>query len=99
MPTTMLSSVLVASFDDSHNFGEASSSLGGSNGRAFILLGDGLFDCRGFAMNNERNGDTHLWARAYASAAQLRISSVVLDYAFAHDVILSSSGVQSNSKK
>jgi len=28
----------------------------GSNGRAFVLLGDGLFDVRGFAINNERNG-------------------------------------------
>jgi len=88
LPTTMLSSMVVASFSDGGNYGEASASLGGSNGRAFVLLGDGLFDVRGFAMNNERNGLTHLWARARGGAAQLRVSSAVLNYSFAEDVLV-----------
>eukprot|EP00937_MAST-01D_sp_MAST-1D-sp2_P002641 g2641.t1 len=84
--TTMLSSMVVASFTDVRNFGDAACSLGGSNGRAFALLGDGLVDARGFAMNNERNGDTHLWARANGSTAQLRVTGVTLNFAFADDV-------------
>ena len=45
-----------------------------------------LFDVRGYAMNNERDGATHLWARTAASAARLRVSSVTLDYDWAADV-------------
>ena len=86
--TTMLSNFVIASFDDHKNFGHASHSLGESNGRAFILRGDGIFDVRGFAMNNERNGDTHLWVKTETSLAKVRIASPVINYDFVEDILI-----------
>jgi hypothetical protein len=61
VPTTLISNFAVAAFRDAANFGVAASPLGESNGRAFLFAGDsGLVDVSGFAMNNEKNGDTHL---------------------------------------
>ena len=44
MPTTLLSNMVIASFCDFKNFGAASSSIGGSNGRAFLIQGDGMIE-------------------------------------------------------
>ena len=88
VPTLILSSLVVASFNDSANFGPAGAMLGQSNGRAFLIGGDGLVDVRGFAMNNERDGDTHMWARTSASVGRLRMTSVVLNYEWADDVLV-----------
>jgi len=88
-PTTFFSNMIVASFNDDKNFGNASSTLGNSNGRAFTIAGDGLFEVGRFAMNNERNGDTHLWAAANRSRFSLRMSSVILNYIPTDNVVAS----------
>lgn len=41
IPTTLISNFVVASFNDSANFGKAGAMLGQSNGRAFLFAGDG----------------------------------------------------------
>ena len=42
--TTMFSDMVVASFADTRNFGHAASMLGQSNGRAFLIQGDGILE-------------------------------------------------------
>jgi hypothetical protein len=80
-PTTMLSNFVVASFRDFRNFGFAACNIGKSNGRAFLVVGDsGIVEVSGFAMNNEKNGDTNLWASGNGSHMALRIRGVVLNY-------------------
>jgi hypothetical protein len=86
-PTTIISNFVVASFNDSANFGYAGSRIGQSNGRAFMFEGDsGNVDVTGFAMNNERNGDTNLWACGSKSTVSLRIKSAVVNYEMADDI-------------
>ena len=87
-PTTMFSNMVVASFNDATNFGAAASTLGHSNGRAFLLAGDGLFEVQQFAMNNERNAGTHLWAATAIATGSLRIRGAVLNYTAADDVVV-----------
>jgi len=86
-PTTLFANLVVASFNAVGNFGAAACALSKSNGRAFLVAGDsGLVDVMGFVMNNERNGDTHLWASAIGSHVALRIRSATTNYAHSLDV-------------
>ena len=90
LPTTLLSNLVVASFTDMHNFGIASSGLQHSNGRAFVVGGDaGLVEVTGFGMNNERNGDTHLWSCRVGSQVALRVRSAVINYQLHNDLLVS----------
>lgn len=87
LPTTLISNCVVAAFADSANFGVASSGLQASNGRAFLFAGDsGLVEVAGFAMNNEKNGDTHLWASAAGVQVGMRAKGLILNYEFHEDV-------------
>jgi hypothetical protein len=62
-----------AQFNDSHNFGGASSMLSQSNGRALLIEGDaGSLEISGLAMNNERDAATNLWAAGASSRSTVR---------------------------
>ena len=62
-------------------------------GRAFIFAGDsGIVDISGFAMNNEQNALTHLWAANASSEVALRIRSAVLNYSLADDILVRQTG-------
>jgi len=88
-PTTLIANCVVASFNDSHNFGLAAAMLGQSNGRAFLFEGDaGLVEVSGFAMNNERDGFTNLWAAAKGSATSMRMSHAIMNYSMVDDFTL-----------
>jgi hypothetical protein len=84
--TIFFSNMLVAGFRDVANFGNLAAGLHQSNGRAFIIVGDGLFEVNGFAMNNERNAGTNLWASSGGSKFSLRIKSAILNYTPSADV-------------
>eukprot|EP00729_Bicosta_minor_P010207 gene10207-30071_t len=86
--TTMFSNMVVASFTDAANFGNVSSTLTTSNGRAFAIGGDGLIEVSQFAMNNERNAGTHLWAASASSKLSLRIRGGIYNYTPDEDVVV-----------
>ena len=89
VPTTMFSNLLVASFNDTRNYGRAGSMLGQSNGRAFLFEGDGgsvVID--GFAMNNERDADSNLWAAREGSQTTMLVRSPVLNYSVVDDFVV-----------
>ena len=80
---------VVATFNDSHNFGRAGSMLGQSNGRAILLAGDaGNLEINGLAMNNEQDAATNLWAAAVGSATTMRVRGATLDYAMVDDFLV-----------
>ena len=81
IPTTLISNCVIASFNDSTNFGHAGAMLGQSNGRAFLFEGDGgLVEVSGLAMSNEQDAYTNLWAAAQGSITSMRVSHAVLNY-------------------
>ena len=80
---------MVASFNDSHNFYPASSSLRESNGRALLVVGDaGNLDISGLAMNNKRDAATNLWAAAPRSQSTIRVRGATLNYAMVDDFVV-----------
>eukprot|EP00038_Savillea_parva_P008071 m.174513 g.174513 ORF g.174513 m.174513 type:complete len:589 (-) comp13840_c0_seq1:78-1844(-) len=82
----MLSHMVVASFADSGNFGAASCTLSGSNGRVFAMRGDALIEVFGFSMNNVAKGASMLWAAgANATSFSIRARGVILNDAPAPD--------------
>jgi hypothetical protein len=89
IPTTLISNCVIASFNDSTNFGHAGAMLGQSNGRAFLFEGDGgLVEVSGFAMNNEQDAYANLWAGAAGSTTSMRVSHAVLNYSMVGDFII-----------
>lgn len=75
-------------FSTKANFGNVSSTLTTSNGRAFAIGGDGLIEVSQFAMNNERNAGTHLWAASASSKLSLRIRGGIYNYTPDEDVVV-----------
>ena len=93
VPTTLFANLVVASFNDSVNFGRAGSMIGQSNGRAFVFEGDaGLLEVNGFAMNNEQDAETNMWAAREGSATMMRVRGAVLDYAMVEDFLVYTNG-------
>ena len=89
IPTTLIANLVIASFNDSHNFGHAGAMLGQSNGRAFLFAGDGgLIEVSGLAMNNEQDAYTNLWAASEASSTSMRVSHAVLNYSMVDDFVI-----------
>lgn len=75
----MMTNMAVASFNDSANFGPASSTITESNGRVFLLGGDALLEITQFSCNNVDMAATMLWAVTAGVQASLRIRSPVLN--------------------
>ena len=89
IPTTLISNCVIASFNDSTNFGHAGAMLGQSNGRAFLFEGDGgLVEVSGLAMSNEQDAYTNLWAAAQGSITSMRVSHAVLNYSMVDDFMI-----------
>ena len=84
-PITLITNLVVASFNNSVRFGSiASSSLQQSNGRAFVFEGDaGMLEVDGLALPLISSGN--LWAAAEASRTTMRVRGAVMDYDLVDD--------------
>lgn len=96
VPTTLIANLVIASFNDSNNFGHAGSMIGQSNGRAMLFAGDaGNLDINGLVMNNEQDSSTNLWAASEGSRTTMRVRGATLDYAMTDDFIVQSNATES----
>eukprot|EP00035_Acanthoeca_spectabilis_P007460 m.136828 g.136828 ORF g.136828 m.136828 type:complete len:538 (+) comp13964_c0_seq1:53-1666(+) len=86
---TMLTNMVVASFDDDGNFGRAGCEMSTSNGRVFEIRGDILIEGFGFSVNNIADAASMLWAGDADASFSLRLRGVILNNEPAEDINVS----------